>query len=261
MMIGRDISVIIPVLNEKPNIETLLEQFDNLVTDFGLSQIQEVIFVDDGSSDGTIGIIKNNMGNHSYNVRLVERSCRLGTVNATITGCNAAVSDNVVIMDGDLQHPPHVILEMTRRMHDGHDVIVASRHVSGGRNVWKPLRGAISRVAIFISHLLVPATRKVKDSTSGFFMIKKNLISSLAPHQKRAKILLYVLASFPELKSTEIPYTFVDRKQGSSKIVGTNVNFITNYMIEVIDYMRVARRRKRSEGHNTTIAVSNQFYK
>ncbi len=257
MISGREISIVIPVLNEKNNINCLLSEMDSMTSDYGFSQIQEVIFVDDGSSDGTVEAIKSNMDKHNYLVKVVERNSKLGTVNATITGCNVATSEAIVVMDGDLQHPPHVIIEMARRMHDGYDLIVASRHVTGGRNMWKPLRGVISRVAIFISHLVIPSTRAIKDPTSGFFMARKDFILKLSPLEKRAKILLYVLSSFPAMKTLEIPYTFVDRKNGTSKIVGMNIGFITGYLIEVIGYMKLASHYRTTKNSGISNSISN----
>ena len=257
MISGREISIVIPVLNEKNNINSLLSEMDGMASDYGFSQIQEVIFVDDGSSDGTVEAIKSNVDKHNYIVKVVERNSKLGTVNATITGCNVATSEAIVVMDGDLQHPPHVIIEMARRMHDGYDLIVASRHVTGGRNMWKPLRGVISRVAIFISHLVIPSTRAIKDPASGFFMVRKDIILKLSPLGKRAKILLYVLSSFPAMKTLEIPYTFVDRKNGTSKIVGMNIGFITNYLVEVLGYMKLASRCRTAKNCDTSNSISN----
>lgn len=257
MIIGRDISVVIPVLNEKENIDPLLHEFDSVVTDHGLNQIQEIIFVDDGSSDGTVDAIRRNSGRHAFSVKVVERTTKLGTVNATIAGCKVANSDALIVMDADLQHPPCVILEMARRMHEGQDLIVASRHVHGGRNVWKPLRGVISRVAIFISYILIPSARNIKDPTSGFFMAKKDLLVNLPPLKKRAKILLYVLAASQAAKALEIPYTFVDRKNGKSKIVGLNSSFVLNYLIEVLGYMKLARRRGLPSSKASSISTPN----
>lgn len=237
-MTDRTISIVIPVLNERNNIGVLLSSFDILKGKHELQQLKEIIFVDDGSSDGTVSAIKEEIGLHSYDIRILERNKKFGTVNATIAGSKIAESDSVIVMDGDLQHPPELVVEMSKRLRDGHDIIVASRHVRGGRNLWSPMRGVISRVAILIAYILVPQSRQIRDPTSGFFLVDRKTITELRPVVGRAKLLLYVLSSSNFSSPLEIPYTFIERRSGESKVVGRNLKFITNYLIEVLGYMR-----------------------
>ena len=223
------ISIVIPVLNEEGNIEQLLAEFDKLVSDLGLKEFNEVVFVDDGSKDQTTQIInEHKSSDHPYKIELVERNRMLGTVSASIEGTRKATNRYVVIMDGDLQHPPQVICDLAKSHRSDDLITIASRHVSSGGNKWSPLRGVISRTAIFISHLLIPPTRKVKDPISGFFMLKRDYLLSLEPLHRRSKILLYILATNPELKIQEIPFVLVDRKRGNSKIVKRNPSFISD---------------------------------
>lgn len=238
------ISIVIPVLNEAENISPLLRSFDALVKEGGLDQLREIIFVDDGSSDGTVPHIKQEVELHPYNIRILERNKKLGTVNATIAGCKLAESDSVVVMDGDMQHPPKVVLEMAQKLKDGHDFIIASRHTIGGRNLWNPLRGLVSRVAIFIAYILVPQARHIRDPTSGFFLVDRKAISGLPPLPGRAKLLLYFLSSSSNSSPLEIPYTLVERRSGKSKVVGRSPSFVIKYLIEVIGYMRNSYRMR-----------------
>ncbi|MBX8634212.1 MAG: glycosyltransferase [Thermoplasmata archaeon] len=248
------ISIVIPVLNEEENIEQLLAEFDKLISDLGLKEFNEVVFVDDGSKDQTTRIInEHKSSDHPYKIELFERNRMLGTVSASIEGTRKATNRYVVIMDGDLQHPPQVICDLAKSHRSDDLITIASRHVSSGGNKWSPLRGVISRTAIFISHLLIPPTRKVKDPISGFFMLKRDYLLSLEPLHRRSKILLYILATNPELKIQEIPFVLVDRKRGNSKIVKRNPSFIFNYIIEVVSYMKFfqqTRSVKRSHKHS-----------
>ena len=244
MPVDRKFSVVIPVLNERENVNELLLEFDRLVSEGGLTELYEVLFVDDGSSDGTVQLIEVHMAaNHTFKIGLVERSTKLGTASASIEGAKATSGSAIIVMDADLQHPPHVILEMVKRAVGEFDVIVASRHIKGGGNQWSPLRGVISRTAIWIAHLLIPSTRKLRDPTSGYFVVRRELIENVPPLNNRAKILLYLLASHPKLKTLEIPYVVVDRKNGTSKLITRNLDFVTDYLIEVIGYIcRVNRK-------------------
>ncbi|MCL5677779.1 MAG: glycosyltransferase [Candidatus Thermoplasmatota archaeon] len=248
------ISIVVPVLNEEENIEHLLAEFDKLVSHSGLKEFNEVVFVDDGSKDQTAQIISGHKSSgHPYKIELVERDRMLGTVSASIEGAKKATNKCVVIMDGDLQHPPQVICELAKS-HRSDDVItIASRHISNGGNKWSPLRGVISRTAILIAHLLIPPTRKVKDPISGFFMLNRDYIVCLEPLHRRSKILLYILSTNPELKIKEIPFVLVDRKKGNSKIINRNPSFILHYIIEVVSYMKFYQRTlsfKRTHKHS-----------
>lgn len=237
------ISIVIPVLNEEENVEKLFSEFDKLVSDSGLKEFNEVLFVDDGSEDRTTQIINDHkLSDHPYKIELVERNQMLGIVSASIDGAKKATNKLIVIMDGDLQHPPQVIYDLARN-HKGVDTItIASRHVSNGGNKWSPLRGVISRTAIFIAHLLIQPTRKVKDPISGFFILNRDYLLRLEPLHRRSKILLYILATNPELKIQEIPFVLVDRKKGKSKLVNRNPSFILHYIIEVVSYMKFYQR-------------------
>ena len=105
------ISIVIPVLNEEENIEQLLAEFDKLISDLGLKEFNEVVFVDDGSKDQTTRIInEHKSSDHPYKIELFERNRMLGTVSASIEGTRKATNRYVVIMDGDLQHPPQIYL-------------------------------------------------------------------------------------------------------------------------------------------------------
>ena len=243
-MSGGSISVIIPVLNERENIGPLVSSFDVLKRGYGFEQLKELIFVDDGSSDGTVPTINQEIGMHPYEIKMLKRSKKMGTVDATIAGSKLTESDAIVVMDGDMQHPPHIILEMVKELNQGHDLVIASRHTRGGQNLWRPLRGVISRGAILMAYFLIPQSRKIRDPTSGFFLADRKLVTELSPISGRAKLLLYLLSTSNASNPLEIPYTFIERRRGRSKVIGRNLKFIPDYMIEVLGYMKNAHKNK-----------------
>ena len=246
-MSANGISVVIGVLNEKENIEPLLERFDRLIRKEDLTQLNEIVFVDDGSTDGTVEKIKQHMNmDHRFSINLQSRDRKYGLVNAHINGCRAASNDDVIVMDGDLQHPVHLIGSMIKNWNGKCDAVIASRYIPGGGNSWKPIRGIVSRGAIAISHFMIPSTRNVKDTMSGFFLTRKKYVIGLVPFEGVYKLLLYTLAMNPELRTVEVPFVMVDRELGDSKIVNKSFRFFIIYLMEVLKYMK--ERRKTSKG-------------
>lgn len=263
MKVNDRISIIIPVINERENVVNLLSEFDKLVSEFGLNVLDEVVFVDDGSSDGTVETIKEQARviNRKYKINIVERHKKMGQVDACIIGSRVANNDTIVIMDADLQHPPKTLIAMSSNRIDDIDIVAASRHVRGGGNIWSPTRGVISRVAILMAQMLIKPARRLKDPTTGYFMTSRDNISDLRPLAKRTKLMLYLLSMRPELKVKEVAYTFVDRTTGRSKTITRGPSFIVNYIIEVLGYMKLCAKSRFTinNSHNKRLAQRSSF--
>ena len=96
-------AIIIPTLQEVDNILPLVEQIEQTKVPFG-----EIIFVDDGSTDGTREKIRELTTVHR--VRLIERDgAERGLAGAIVAGANASSADVLVVLDADLSHPPEKI--------------------------------------------------------------------------------------------------------------------------------------------------------
>ena len=97
----------------------------------------------------------------------------------------------------------------------GSDVVIASRYVEGGRVAgW----GTSRRFMSYVGRLLAGPLVAVKDPMSGFFMVKSGVIKNLGFRPIGFKILLALIARSGSLSIKEFPYTFCDRKRGSSKM-------------------------------------------
>ena len=117
------ISVVIPCHNEAQSIGPLHEQLDEIFRSYG--EEFEIIFIDDGSSDNTVDVIKAI--NSSF-VRYVSFSRNFGKEAAMLVGLQRALGERVIIMDGDLQHPPELVYQLlTSQDASGADQVVARR--------------------------------------------------------------------------------------------------------------------------------------
>jgi len=117
------ISVVIPAHNEQGNVTKLTNTVKETLKDQGGF---EILWVDDGSSDETLAVIKQEASRDSR-VRYLSLSRNFGHQAALKAGVDAAVGDCVVTMDGDGEHPPSLIPRMLKLWHDGFDIVFTKR--------------------------------------------------------------------------------------------------------------------------------------
>lgn len=207
------LSLIIPTYNEKDNITPLLSRIDQALAGYSY----EVLVVDDNSKDGTIETATELA--KKYPVKLIVRRVERGLATAVVHGLKSATGNIIGVMDADLQHPPEVLPQLVKAIQDGADMAIASRYVEGGGCPhWGLARRIISRVALVISHLLLPSTRPVKDPLTGFFMFRRQ---NVAPENLKPigyKISLEVMLTGHFQNMVEVPYIFEDRSAGQSKL-------------------------------------------
>jgi dolichol-phosphate mannosyltransferase len=205
------VSIIIPTRNEVENISPLT----SAIIAAGVA-FDEIVFVDDHSSDGTIDVIRSFATNHP--VRLVEQnSTQPGLAAAILAGAAAAKSEFLVVMDSDLSHPPERINDLLAPLRAGAaDMVIGSRYVEGGSTPgWPFWRRMLSRAG---SALAYPVTG-VHDAMCGFFAIARSRLLEFAGPAIGFKIAFEVIArGRRNLKVIEIPIAFKDRVRGRSKM-------------------------------------------
>ena len=224
------VSLIIPTYNEHDNIAVLVPRISRALAGYNYV----VIFVDDNSRDGTAELAESLK--EEYPVRVIVRRDKKGLASAVVDGLDYASGSTVLVMDADLQHPPEVIPDLLKAIEKGADVAVASRYIaSGGCQGWGLIRKVISKGAIFLSHLLLPATRSVKDPVSGFFAFRKDVVEDARLNPSGFKILMEVLVIGSYKTVAEVPFTFVTREKGESKL---NARQQIDYLKHIFSMMR-----------------------
>jgi len=218
------ISLVVPTLNEAENIGPLLARLAQCQP-----RLDEIIFVDDGSQDGTRERIRSLSANAS--VRLIERETpALGLSGAVIAGARAAAGDWLVVMDADLSHPPEKIAELLRPLlEDRADIVIGSRYIEGGSTPgWPVWRKILSRSAAGLAYPLTG----VHDSMCGFFALPRKLLLELTPAATGFKIAFEALVQGGKnLRVLEIPIVFRDRTRGISKMsFGVAVVFAVRWL-------------------------------
>ena len=213
---GPELSIIVPTFNERENIAELIGR---LVVCLG-DRSWEVVFVDDDSPDGTADAVREHAAADSR-VRCLQRIGRRGLSSACIEGMLSTTAPYLAVIDADLQHDERLLPQMLDVLKESDtEIVVGSRYAPGGDiSDWDARRARMSRVAVRLSRVLVPAD--LTDPMSGFFMMRRSVLNG-AVYRLSAigfKILTDVFASFPRpLRFRELGYRFRVRRAGESKL-------------------------------------------
>ncbi|MBI2252279.1 MAG: polyprenol monophosphomannose synthase [Armatimonadetes bacterium] len=220
------VSIIIPTYNESKNIAILIKEVSEILNQEKI--LGEIIVVDDNSPDKTGEIVKELTGN--YPVKLIKKKKKTGLSGAVIEGFNNAKGDILGVMDADLSHDPKIIPQLIKTIINKEaELAIGSRYIpQGGIKNWPLKRKIISKAAVILGSYLT----KVKDLTSGYFFLNKECLNGVKLNPIGFKIGLEIIVKAHYKKFKEIPYIFVDRKVGESKL---NFKEIINYLIQLID--------------------------
>mgnify|MGYP002400499926 CR=1 FL=1 len=211
--------VIIPTYNEKENIERIILKVLSLAGGY------HVLIVDDGSPDGTATIVRKLMDTYPEQVNMIERTGKLGLGTAYITGFKWALRrdyEYIFEMDADFSHNPDDLLRLHQACVAGADVAIGSRYVRGGKLVnWPWDRKVISRGGAFYTKMIT--WMPVNDPTAGFVCYRRNVLKTIPLAEVQFigyafQIEMKYRAWKAGFKLKEVPITFEDRKEGTSKM-------------------------------------------
>tara|TARA_B100000963_G_scaffold289893_1_gene259537 strand:+ start:22032 stop:22745 length:714 start_codon:yes stop_codon:yes gene_type:complete len=233
----RAISIVIPILNEKKNLEKL----SSLITKNLNSNKFEIIFVDDNSNDGSDQLLKK-LSKRNKKIRyIIRKSEEKDLSKSCIEGFRKSTYQNILVMDGDLQHDPKDIKKIAKTFFkEKADVVVGSRDLFNKKNEGLDLLRLItSKFLIIIVSLLLG--KKTSDPMSGFFLFKKKIFTKSEKKMNKIgyKILLDLIYSVNyKIKVVDVVINFKTRQLGNSKM-----NFkILIFLIYVI-FLKFFKRR------------------
>ncbi|MCL6547875.1 MAG: glycosyltransferase family 2 protein [Alicyclobacillus sp.] len=213
-------SIIIPTMNERDNVRRVAERIREV---FGLpesasaSPLFEVWFVDD-SRDDTPRVLDELATQYSF-VHYVHRPAGTGLASAVVEGFQRCRGEWIAVMDADLQHPPEVLPRLLQHLQAGADVVIPSRFVPGGSDGGlNLLRKCVSWTARTLARLAIRRLRPVADCTSGFFGLHRSVLDGVPLYPIGWKILMEILVRGRYRTVQEIPYAFVARDAGASKM-------------------------------------------
>ena len=201
-----DLSVVIPAMDEKENLDLLLPALKEVIAGLGINA--EIIVADGGSGDGTQQAAASR---GARVVRQVER----GYGGALLAGFEASRAPYVITMDADLSHRPVVLEDLWKNRHEG-EVVIASRYVPAGESDVGGFRRLLSRIlnTTYARVLSLP----VKDLSSGFRLYRRNVLRGVPVQSRDFDVLEEILIRIHSegWRVHEVPFRYMSRGAGKS---------------------------------------------
>lgn len=230
--------VVLPTYNEKENIAPIVERLSAVASSTGTDL--HMLFVDDGSPDGTGGEI-SRLARDRPNVHLLERGDKKGLGTAYLDGFRYAREvlrpEVYVQMDSDLQHPPDRVPALVECVRSGADVAVGSRYIPGGSfKGLGPRRRVVSWGANWLARNVLDLG--VHDATTGFKALGAGAVDILLGAELFSTGFIYQVESlyvFKQngLRMVEVPFVFEVREKGRSKMSGGEMGEYLTSILEM----------------------------
>jgi undecaprenyl-phosphate 4-deoxy-4-formamido-L-arabinose transferase len=233
-----EISVVIPVFNEEENLRELGERLIRTLTAMG--RPFEIIFVDDGSTDGSWQLLTDLNGQYPHNIRALQFHRNFGQHQAIFAGFQAAKGKVMVTLDADLQNPPEEIPRLVAKLDEGYDTV-------GG---WRENR----RDSIFrrlpsqlVNYVMSRVTGvKLRDYGCMLRAYRRSVVDSINQCQESSSF-IPALANLFAHRVAEIPVGHAERQRGKSKyslikLLRLNFDLMTgfsNLPIHLVGFMGV----------------------
>ena len=201
------LSVVLPAYNEKENIAPAVEELSKVLEP--LEEDYEILFVSDGSTDGTYEEILRVAGRNPH-VKGAEFSRNFGKEAAIFAGLELAAGDAVVVMDCDLQHPPAVLPEMVGKWRAGAEVVEGIKSSRGRESLgYKLSAGLFYKV---MSRLI----RMDMNASSDYKLLDRKVVAALLELPER-NTFFRALSFWVGFRTEKVTYEVQERRYGRSK--------------------------------------------
>lgn len=229
-----EVGLILPTYCEASNIEKLISDIESLNLDI------RILVIDDSSPDGTALAVRELQKKYR-NILLLVRPKKSGLGTAITDGFKALISlrnppKYIVTMDADYSHNPKEVPRAISTAKEGKGLAIGSRYCKGGGVLkWSVVRRLTSRVANILAYVLVRA--KIHDYTSGLRCYSTRLVREMVPdlHSQTYEIQIETIrqACKRGFDVREFPMTFINRKNGKSKLSPNEIREFTTYIFKL----------------------------
>lgn len=229
------ISIVLPVFNEEAGIQATIDTLLNYIEQ--QEEKYELIFVDDGSRDKSVAIIKRALAQNDH-IKLVEFSRNFGHQLAITAGLEYTKGDAVVVMDADLQDPPEVIPQMIKKWHEGYQIVYGKRMQRDGETIFKKFTAKM-----FYRTFQKLATINMPLDTGDFRLMDRRAVQQLLKlHEKDPFVRGQV--TWIGFKQTSVLYHRQERIAGEtkyplSKMIKLAVDGITSFSMKPLHFVNL----------------------
>jgi polyisoprenyl-phosphate glycosyltransferase len=204
------ISIVAPVKNEENAIQPFVERVSEVLQQIVRKEDWEILFVDDGSTDETIGAIAAAHF-RDPRVRAISLSRNFGKEAAITAGLEHARGQAVVPMDVDMQDPPEVLVEMVAKWREGYEMVFGVRRNRASDSVSKRMTAGL----FYRAHNLI-SNDKIPENAGDFRLLDRKVVDAIRTLPERNRFMkgLFAWAGF---RQTAVEYDRVERNVGASK--------------------------------------------
>ncbi len=200
----RRITIIIPAYNEKKGIEAVWLSVSDAIAPLEQRYAFEILFVDDGSTDGTAQELES-LTARDGRVDFLSFSRNFGKEIATTAGLHAATGDAAIMLDADLQHPPALIPEFIRKWEEGAEIVIGLRTNDASQSVVRKLGARFFYAAMD----RISETRLDRGGTD-FRLLSRPVIDAFNSFTERSRI-TRGLVDWLGFKRAYVPFAAPDR--------------------------------------------------
>jgi len=176
-----ELSIVIPIYNEEENIPVLFERLNGVISQLKIGS--ELIFINDGSKDNSIALIKD-LAIKNSNIKYIDFSRNFGHQVAVSAGLDHCAGKAVIIIDADLQDPPELINDLYNKWNEGYEVVYAKRRARQGENFLKRFTAKMFyRILQKITSINIPV------DTGDFRLIDRKVVDVLRQMTEQEKVL------------------------------------------------------------------------
>ncbi|MBD2000010.1 glycosyltransferase family 2 protein [Leptolyngbya sp. FACHB-541] len=202
------ISVVVPLHNEEPNINYFFERLESVLEGLGLAY--EIVCVDDGSKDNTL---RQLVAHHHRNpsIKVVSLSRNFGKEIALTAAIDHAIGAAVIPIDADLQDPPELIADMIAQWQQGYDVVYATRKSRQGESWLKRFTANV-----FYRVIGRMSTVEIPRNTGDFRLLDRRVVEVLKQMTERTRFMKGLFA-WVGFRQTFILYDRAERYKGRTK--------------------------------------------
>ena len=205
---NKKIAIVIPSYNEEGNIEVMVNSLHQVLNK--LPYQYDLIFVDDGSNDGTLNKLKS-IAAHDSKLFFVELSRNFGHQNALKAGVDLANANAVITMDGDMQHPPELLPKILQKWEEGYDVVYTIREEDKNLSFFK------KKTSNGFYNLMNQLSEiKFEPGTADFRLMDEKVVEVFSNFSEN-ELFIRGLVNWLGFKQFAIDYKPADRFSGTSK--------------------------------------------